>query len=247
MTKAGILAKETLDKLIAWDSLKEMRSPGLETFHPIIQAVSGDQIGCVRVFHGERIRKLVNISLAVAPAGLDSHMIFAFTDSASAAPHFTLDAVAAGPSYAFHLDLIPKTDLGANLNYLNTCYKPLVEHFNKANAIEGLVPAQLSPLQLAVMSPLMLAKRASAPAFEKISEPVTSYLNHWQSLLVNNDIIDGKAAFPGCDFAKRDRDNREVLFNPEIDPVWGQIEKFIGPETGSMMRRVLKNTAMESF
>ena len=68
---------------------------------------------------------MVNISLVVPHFHLDSHMIFAFTPENSAVPHFTLDSVANGDNYAFHLDLIPRVDLATSLPYLDTVWDVL--------------------------------------------------------------------------------------------------------------------------
>ena len=58
-----------------------------------------------------------------------------------------------GEQYAFHLDLIPRVDLGANLDYMNAVFNPLTGIFTEACAIEGLSPAEISPRQKALMSP----------------------------------------------------------------------------------------------
>ena len=245
MTQAQQLAEKTLQSLIEWDSLEEIKTPGTDCFHPLVQAVSMAEIGKVRVFHGRKIKKMVNVALAIPPAGLDSHMIFAFTAPDSPIPHFTLDSVAAGPTLAYHLDLIPKVDLGADLVYLNTCYKPLIATYQEMDKMDGFTPAHLSPLQLAVMSPLMLAKRSTQEAFPKVAHAMEGYLAHWQGLFDLENMQPGSEEFAEYDFAKRDARNREILFSPEIDPVWGQIEAFIGAESGSLMRRVLKNIECE--
>ena len=47
----------------------------------------------------------------------------------------------------------------------------------------GLSPAHLSPRQYAIMSPWMLAKRATAEAFAAIDDLVDAYLDHWLGLV----------------------------------------------------------------
>ena len=58
-------------------------------------------------------------------------------------PHFTLDAIQAGPGFAFHLDLIPRMDLGAHLLYVKAAFFPLSTEFDAVHGIEGLSPAHL--------------------------------------------------------------------------------------------------------
>ena len=53
-------------------------------------------------------------------------MIFAFSPLKSSIPHFTLDAITMGEgSNAFHLDLIPRVDMGAHLKYMDYMYGPI--------------------------------------------------------------------------------------------------------------------------
>ena len=70
-------------------------------------------------------------------------MIFAFTSPDSQIPHFTLDSVMMQEGFAFHLDLIPRVDLGANLDYIMDVFNPLDAVFAEANQIEGLTPAEI--------------------------------------------------------------------------------------------------------
>jgi hypothetical protein len=213
--------------------MTEIGSPHLTLTSPISPA----PVGALRLFRGDKVGKVVTISLVVPPIGLDSHMIFAFTPPDSHIPHFTLDSVMAGPHFAFHLDLIPRADLGANLAYLNAAFDPLTPVFDEAKQIEGLAPAQLGPRQYALMSPWMLAYRADAAAFARIQGPVAGYLNHWFGLVENGL---PESAVPAGDMATRDRLNRAAIFNPDVDKVWAQVERLVGAEAGAQMRQILR-------
>lgn len=166
MSLAKQLSHTTLNKIINRFGLTETGSPYLTLHSPMSPAPVGE----LRLFSGGRVHQLVYIGLSVPPIGLDSHMIFAFTPPDSPLPHFTLDSVLAGPHFAFHLDLIPRVDLGANLAYINELFEPLTPIFNATKTIEGLTPAHLSPRQYALMSPWMLAYRANESAFSQIDE-----------------------------------------------------------------------------
>ena len=127
-----------------------------------------------------------------------------------------------------------------NLSYLREVYAPLTEAHKEGKEIEGLEPAVLSPMQLAVMSPWMLANRANSAAFDNIGTVASKYLDHWFNLL-EKDLQPGSFDVTAESVDKRDSANRSMLFSKEIDPVWNQIEAFIGAETGAQMREILKD------
>ncbi|WP_428821010.1 hypothetical protein [Microbulbifer sp. MCCC 1A16149] len=239
------LAQKTRDRVIEKLGLTEL--PGddggpymtLESHAPMAQG----KVGEVRVYTGGPLQQMITCAIVVPQIGLDSHMLFAFTPGESPVPHFTLDSVGAGGHWAFHLDLIPRVDLGANLAYMDEVFTPLTEACKSGRAIEGLSEAQLDPRQLAVMSPWMLAHRATEEAFANIDGTVDAYLEHWFSLLEKGV---SEAALDDVDsvrLAERDRRNRAIIFDPLVDKVWNQIGGLIGAESGSALRTLLKNNA----
>ena len=233
MTLASELAHSTLGKLEARLSFKERE------YIPLTSAMMPEPVGVVRVFSGKHISKAVYICMTVPFIKLDSHMIFAFTEKGSAIPHFTLDSVCNDTNYAFHLDLIPRVDLGANLEYIDAVYGELTEKFESTGQIEGLSKAHLNPRQLAVMSPWMLVNRANEEAFAKIDDAVDFYLNHWFGL-VENGIGEIANRFSADSLSERDRRNRAIIFNPDVDKVWAQVDRLVGPEMSAKMRDILK-------
>lgn len=239
MSRPQQLSLSTLEKIRTRCNLTEIGSPYISLTSPHIST----PVGALRLFYGERVRKMVYIGLTVHPIGLDSHMIFAFTHPDSPVPHFTLDSVLAGSHFAFHLDLIPRADLGANLAYMNAVFDALTPIFEHARQIEGLTPAQLTPKQYALMSPWMLAYRANESAFERIQEPVNAYLKHWFHLVDHGLPAD---ALPAGDLAERDRLNRAAIFNPSVDKVWAQVERLVGTEMGERMRQILCSQDVEA-
>jgi len=217
------LSDITLDKVLAGLSLEESSDRNLTS------AMSPAPVGRIRVWHGDGpVVKVVNVSLVVPPIGLDSHMIFAFTAPGSAVPHFTLDSVANGDNYAFHLDLIPRVDLATSLPYLDTVYEPLTALYQDVRGRDGLTPAHLTPRQYALMSPWMLVNRATRDAFEGIGDAVDGYLGHWFGLLAGGVKADVDP--------ERDAAHRALLFSPEIDPVWTQTVRLLGEEQSESVR-----------
>ena len=243
MTQASNLSHHTLETIVSRAELQEVDGVDGGAFKTLESAFG--KVGELRVFHGEKVAKLVYISMTVAQFGLDSHMIFAFTPPTSAVPHFTLDSVMNGEdNFAFHLDLIPRVDLGANLDYLFNVFSDLDAHFEATGKIEGLTPTRLGPTQYAIMSPWMLAYRANTSAFAAINEPVNAYLEHWFGLLENGV---GDLHFDNEALAERDRLNRAAIFNPKVDRVWAQVDRLLGADTSVFLQEVLKNQSVESL
>jgi hypothetical protein len=235
------LSLKTLETIRDRFKMQEVGTP-----YKVLASAFGP-VGEIRIFSGEAVTKMVYISMAVPQFGLDSHMIFAFTPAGSPVPHFTLDSVLNAPDFAFHLDLIPRVDMGANLGYMDHCFTPLTETYEAAGQIEGLKPARLGPRQYAIMSPWMLVFRANESAFEAIQSPVSTYLEHWMGLVENgipSEVTEGATA---DSLARRDRSNRSIIFNPEVDKVWAQVDRLLGPETSAQMRDILINQDVETL
>jgi hypothetical protein len=244
MTAARTLSHSTLDKIQSHFGLSEIHNAEGDAYMPLSSPFG--RVGELRLFKGTAIHKMVYIGLSVAQFGLDSHMIFAFTSPDSPVPHFTLDSVMNGAdNFAFHLDLIPRVDLGATLPYIFHVYSPLDRQFSAAAQLEGLTPARLGPTQYAIMSPWMLAFRATAAAFDTIQPSVDHYLNHWIGLVEAGIPAEVVSGYTGEDFAERDRLNRAAIFNPEVDKVWAQVDRLLGAETSAVLRTILINQEVE--
>jgi len=235
------LSQQVLQRIVEALSLKETQSAAGGPFIALRSVRDGEPVGAVRVFEGAPLDQLTTVSIVQPAIGLDSHMIFAFSDPGSALPHFTVDAVAMGGVHAFHLDLIPRVDIGAELDWLNGVLQPLTPAWEAGREIPGLSEAKLSPRQLSLMSPWMLAKRADAAAFRAISEPVNAYLDHWLSLQQNGLPAQAQCALSPAELRERDARNRTAIFNAEVDPVWNQLAPLIGEEMGEQLRELLKS------
>ena len=199
-------------------------------------------IGQARVFRGPPLFQVVTSTIVVPPIQLDSHMLFAFTPATSPVPHFTLDSVKAGANHAFHLDLIPRVDLGAQLAYMDECFSPLTQAYEQGEAMAGLSKAQLSPRQRAIMSPWMLAKRATAEAFAGIDELVRAYLEHWFQLVEQGVSATALGGLRPEELAARDRLNKAIIFNREVDKVWDQITPLVGEKAANAQIEMLRRS-----
>jgi len=260
-TLASKISHKTLDTITRHFGLTEVHGEDGGSFLPLVAAAfGGAPAGDFRLWHGgEKLSKIVYTGITVEAIGLDSHMIFAFTKRDSLVPTFTLDSVymnmppnadpnfpEGGDMYAFHLDLVPKCDLGVNAEYMNRCYVPMTEPRARVLEAEGIYPALLSPMQNAIMSPWMLAQRTTSAAYEREIFPVAeAYVDHWIRMVDAglDDIADNIQGEAG---ATRDALNRELIFNREIDPVWNKIDGMLGAEVSDFMIRVLRSQKVES-
>ncbi len=215
-----------------------------EALHaPLVSAIDGSAVGTHQVLSRDNVATLVYVGMTVDAFGLDSHMCFAFTPPTSPVPHFTVDAVLAGPHFAFHLDLIPRVDPGANLAYLDHCYGPLTEVHASTREVEGLAEAHLSPRQWQLMSAWMLAHRADEEGFRAIFPTVAGYRDHWLNLVdagLPDEVVAGATA---RELDLRDTRNRAAIFNPDVDPVWARVDQLLGAEVSESIRTSLRTAA----
>ena len=241
MSLAKALCRGTLDTIVGRTGLVE--SPGEQgPFHLLTSPMSPEPVGELRVWTGGKgVAKAVYCGLAVEAIGLDSHMVFAFTEAGSLVPHFTLDSVFGQGTHAFHLDLIPRLELASHLGYIDAVFTPLTEVFEEVQQRDGLTPAAIGPRQRAMMSPWMCVNRATDEAFAGIGSAVTAYLEHWLSLLDGGlpaDVVDSAS---DTDLERRDLANRAALFSPEVDPVWNMIARLIGDQSEIIRGQLVSN------
>ncbi len=227
------LSDRTLAALAGIEELTTVREKDL------VSAMSPDPVGTLRVLRGERIAKVVCIGLTVEQIGMDSHMIFAFTAADSAVPHFTLDSVQAGGYLAYHIDLVPRADLGAHLDYVNVVYQPLTPVFEEVRERFGPSTAAIGPRQHAMMSPWMLVNRADEEHFAAMGAYLDRYFEHWRDLLVKDVPDDVRATLADTGLAARDARNRAALFSPEVDPVWANVARLVGDAQAEELRAEL--------
>lgn len=238
------LHDQTLTRIVERLNLKEVKGGDGGAWLPLISQVplAQGQIGQVRQFRGAPLTQLISCTIIVPAIGLDSHMLFAFTDTEGAVPHFTVDSVRNGNDYAFHLDLIPRLDLAVELAYMDETLAPLTPNFKQHRELPGLTPAQLDPRQYAVMSPWMLVNRASEAAFLATFDAVSAYLDHWFGVLERGVSPAALGTTTPTQRAARDAGHRAVLFNPDVDKVWKQIAPLIGADAVEKLITALRNT-----
>ncbi|WP_101756801.1 hypothetical protein [Oceanicoccus sp. KOV_DT_Chl] len=248
------VAEDSLAYRLCWDSInhiverfkmKEVTGEDGGAYHPIMFARGGKEVGEQRVWMGQDgVFKLVYVGLVANPPGVDSHMMFAFTDKDNPAPHYTVDSVhlAHMGHYAYHCEVMPGVDIGANLNYVNHVYEPLSEYNKGLYGTEGFVKSEeLGLRQWAFMSPWMLAGRApDAESFDKLFHYIGKYREHWAQLIENGIPQDCLEGVDMSKIADRDYRNRCAAFNRDVDPVYNQLLPLMGQEEGDRQIQVLR-------
>jgi len=245
MSPARDLCWSNVEAIVEKLSLDEIPGADGPQYMELSSAMTPDPVGALRVFHRRDVATLVYVGMTVAPIGLDSHMMFAFTPPTSAVPHFTVDSVRNADDFAFHLDLIPRLDLGAHLRYMDHCFTPLTETRAACLELPGLQPARIEPRQWALMSEWMIANRATEEAFRAIESTVAEYRDHWFGLIdkgVPVEVLDGVTDEA---IADRDEANRAAIFNPDVDRVWANVARLLGDEKSEEMRSLLAAAGAE--
>ena len=231
------LNTDKLEELTKRAGLTEVSGPDGPYFNYLKSQLDGADCGYTRIFTGDgEIAKVVYHGLWVDQIGLDSNMIFAFTRPESPVPHWTFDSVQNKPLYAFHLDLIPRVDIGAHLEYMDAVYGPITEAFTTGSTMDGLSEASLTPRQRSIMSQWMLAYRATEEAYPNIEPVVSQYLEHWFDMVDNGlpqEVLD---SIKDADLPARDAANRGMIFNRKVDHVWDMVTPLIGQDVSEIMR-----------
>jgi len=187
------------------------------------------RVGELRVYRGRGVvEKVVSAHFKLEAPAMESYMVTVFTRPDSPVPHFVLDVVRFGAQASFHVDLLPKRDLGVSLSYVDRCFSPLsairAEIEEDARFTAGTAPLR----QRAFLSPWM-ALFTHAPAdLEAARGYVDRYFAHWSSLLTTMpDAV--LAADPSL--VARDVLQRKLVFSREVDPVWGMLDRALGEKT----------------
>jgi hypothetical protein len=240
---------DKLEQIKQRSGLTELHGDDGGPFRRVVSARDGAELGETRILVGDGpVAKVVYHALQVEFIGLDSHMIFAFTPSGSPIPHWTFDSVLNAPIYAFHLDMLPRVDLGSHRLYMDHVYAELNDTFKAGSTHEGVSPAELAPRQRAIMSPWMFAYRVTAEQYPNIEQYVQRYLDRWYDMLENGLPQDVLESIADTDLAARDTANRNIIFNREVDPVWDMITPLIGDQQSELMRAQLAtNEVVESI
>ncbi len=241
MSLPGGLCQRTYERIIEREGLREIRASGDGDFLTLTSTMSPEPVGCMRIWTGDRVAKMVYVGLTVDAIGLDSHMVFAFGPAETGLPHFTLDSVAGQGTYAFHLDLIQRVDLSSHLAYIDHVYEPITATYESTIALDGLSKASIGPRQFSMMSPWMCAFRADEQAFRSVEESVLAYQDHWFSLLEKGLPAEVTDTFDDTDLPDRDAKNRANLFSVEVDPVWNNITRLIGDQSEALRQELLTN------
>jgi len=211
--------------------------------HGVGGPLDGQRIGEFRVFTRADGIRVVYSKLAIDDFGMDTHQVYAYTASDSPVPHLFLDtAISPNTEGTFHfgLDLVPRVDLGANIDYAEAVYGPLTEPRAQALAQPGVMPVpSLGPMQLSIRSPWMVAAIVQPADLKKLGSIVDTYVDRWLELAANGVGDDVVASVAWQDLPQRDLRNREAMFSPRTNPVWSLLDRLVGAESAAAMKSLL--------
>ena len=235
-----------LNKLVSTLGLTEETGADGDAALPLLAIggpLDGQRIGEFRVFTGSDDTRVVYSALAIDEFGMDTHQVYAFTGTDSAVPHLFVDtAISPNTEGTFHfgLDLVPRVDLGANIDYSESVYGPINEARAAALSQNGVMPVpSLGPLQWSIRSPWMAAAIVAPEDLKKLGDVVNVYVDHWLALVQNGLDADVEASVAWQDLAERDHRNRAAMFSPRTNPVWGLVDRLVGAESGAAMKALL--------
>ncbi len=218
--------------------IEEIRCVEIAPDSPVWQDLNRDQtrVGELRVYRGRGVvQKVVSAHFKLDAPSLESYMVTVFTRPESPVPHFVLDVVRFGPQASFHVDLLPKRDLGVSLSYVDRCFAPLSQVRADLER-DGRFSAGTAPLrQRAFMSPWMALYTHAPEQLEVARSYVDRYFAHWTSLLTS---CDAELALDPT-LSARDAQQRKLVFSRELDPVWATLDRSLGASTVDLLLAAL--------
>ena len=210
--------------------IEEIRCVHIAPDSPIWQDLNRGEarVGELRVYRGRGVvEKVVSAHFKLELPALESYMVTVFTRPESPVPHFVLDVVRFGPQASFHVDLLPKRDLGVSLPYVDRCFAPLSAIRTDLEQ-DPRFAAGTAPLrQRAFMSPWMALYTHAPEQLEVARSYVDRYFAHWSGLLTSSDAL----LAPDQALVARDAQQRKLVFSRELDPVWAMLDRALGAPT----------------
>ena len=185
------------------------------------------------------------VLVALVTEAMSAEMLCAFTAPDSLVPHLSLDVVVTAEQTAMHLDLLPRVELATHPAYVACCFEPLSETVHDLLTEPAVATTGLPLAQLACMSRWAVTCSAPSSADDALVPAAAAYRRHWLSLLTGLP-APVQAECDGTDLAGRDARFRQVLFGPDLDPVWGVLSGLVGTATAERVRRSLSGEPLLS-
>ncbi len=196
----------------------------------------GKRVGELRVYRGRAtVEKVVSAHFRLEAPAIDSCMMVVFTRPESPVPHFVLDVVRFGERASFHVDLLPKRDLGVCLSYVDLCFSPLSEVLEDITRDARFAPGTAPLRQRALLSPWMALFTHAPNELEAARSYVDRYFAHWCGLLRSDSPLLARDAA----LTARDEAQRKLVFGRELDPVWGMLDRALGAPAVDRLLQVL--------
>lgn len=227
-TSVGAFVEKIRDELIAGFGL-------LETREAMPLGAHGE-LGAFRVWRGEAVARLAHVGVTLPDGSLEAQMLVVQTPGGSAVPHLGIDVMRFPTGFGVFVDLTPRVDLVAHRAYADRVYGGLDDLVVAALADPIVTVVPMPPSMLAFYSPWMVHHMGST-SLAPIAEQVGAFVERFTELTTKGVDVDG---LPDANaIAERDRRHRAVLFDPDFDPVWRQVEPLLGAPAVTTIREAL--------
>ena len=215
----------------------ELTADNNHCFQAFTHSETGKPAGLLKVYRGKApVEYIITSSLYIEEMGMESYMLMAFAEPGSALPHFAFDAMTNSERGAFHVDYIPRLDLGIYPQYSKQVFEPLNEALDTLKANPDFSPGDGGRLLLSMLSPWTGLFQATPDKLAGGSTLIDHYLQHWFSL-INTGVsttVSSKA------LADRDQQHRLALYNEENDMLWGLLKNLIGEKDRDLILSLLR-------
>ena len=219
---------ELVAKIVDDFGLTEVHDSQNVPYQTLYSQANGEAVGQLRVWQGADVKKLVALSVRFPDPPMSAHLVVAFRARDSKMPHFLFDLVETPKNLSFLVDLLPKSDLAADLATVRRLYAGLEPAFLRADQNPDFTQNALPPLFKVFLSPFKIAKTTDSVRCQAAKATIHSYYEYWSS-----QELEARSA---PQTAVRDRYVRRQLFSPEIDPAWGAVDSLVGKDVGASLR-----------
>ena len=244
MSASQLLFEQVFKRFKQQLAVTELTADKGHCFQAFTHTETGKPAGMLKVYRGKApVEYIITSSLYVEEMGMESYMLMAFVDPGSAIPHFAFDAMTNSERGAFHVDFIPRLDLGTHPQYSKQVFEPLNDALDTLKADPDFSPGDGGRLLLSMLSPWTGLFQTTPDKLAGGAMLVDRYLQHWFTLIDQgvSTTVDSEA------LANRDRLHRLALYNEENDMLWGLLKNLIGEKDRDLILSLLRGELRPSL
>jgi hypothetical protein len=237
MSASQLLFEQVFKRFKDQLAVTELSIDNDHCFQAFTHSETGKPAGLLKVYRGKApVEYIITTSLYVEEMELESYMLMAFVEPGSAIPHFAFDAMTNSERGAFHVDYIPRLDLGTHPEYSKQVFEPLNDALDAIKANPDFAPGDGGRLLLSMLSPWTGLFQATPDKLAGGSALIDRYLQHWFGLIEKG--VSSSTNSEGL--ADRDRRHRLALYNEENDMLWGLLKNLIGEKDRDLILSLLR-------